>query len=172
MRIFLKILLSALIIIPILYFSYIEYVIIKKDITSNNEFISSLRKHHDKLLIDTKNKDISLSDRIRKLSALENKFSNLEKEFLNLKRELSQLESKLPKKTSPTNYRAKWLNLSNWRKIRQGMSEDEVISILGQPTTRNSDFGSTNLFYNGFGKSGYLKIGKFMGVFEFQEPNL
>jgi hypothetical protein len=169
MKKFLKILLSVLIIIPVLYFTYIEYVKINKNITTNNENYSSLRRHHDRLLINTKNKNISQSDDILNL---EKKFANLEKKFSNLRRELSQLESKLPKKTSDGNYRVKWLNLSNWRQIKEEMSERQVLNILGEPTARNIDAYGTNLYYNGFGKSGYVKVGKFgLGVMEYREPN-
>ena len=42
-----------------------------------------------------------------------------------------------------------WKNPSSWDKVRDGMSESQVISILGEPTT-TKDLGSMRtLFYRG-----------------------
>lgn len=52
-----------------------------------------------------------------------------------------------------------WLNAANWKRLRNGMSELEVVSILGPPTQmRASDDKSTRtLFYAlEIGNSGFL----------------
>jgi len=48
----------------------------------------------------------------------------------------------------PTNRSAAWLTLSNWEKIKPGMTATQVAGILGPPNTvRDAEGGLRTLFY-------------------------
>ena len=104
----------------------------------------------------------------------------LKQEISRLKNQLISLEDEL-KKLDETTYKVelnkikpnvKWMNIENWRKIRTGLTEQEVIQILGTPTRRNAYSGnSVVLIYQGYGKSGSVTVNPYLlGVQTWSEP--
>jgi len=64
------------------------------------------------------------------------RITQLENEVQQLKQRLSTLE-KLPGSAitslKPIIFTDGWKNISNWRSVKKGMSQDEVRSVLGEP---------------------------------------
>jgi hypothetical protein len=65
------------------------------------------------------------------------RITQLEKDVLDLKQRLTKLES--PQSSTSQQHRTivsseGWKSLSNWRSLKNGMSYDEVRSIIGEPT--------------------------------------
>lgn len=71
-------------------------------------------------------------DRIR---SLEEKVASLQKRVTRLEQHLSAEPQSPPKKRMDTGA-GDWRKLSNWAKIKRGMSKDQVIRLLGEPTRR------------------------------------
>ena len=103
-----------------------------------------------------------------KVMKLEQDVRNLERQVQDLQRQLADLRqrtrtsaeprtSAAPEAMTPPNDR--WLDAGNWKKIRPGMNEMEVISLLGPPTTLRgaADSASRTLMYAlEIGSSGFL----------------
>ncbi|HKE96133.1 MAG TPA: hypothetical protein VKB34_17625 [Povalibacter sp.] len=100
---------------------------------------------------------------------LEQDVRNLERQVQELSRQLVQLQQRdarigsLPPAapgspaTQPTS--PAWLDIANWKRVRNGMTEFEVISLLGPPTTLRgaADSGTRTLLYAmEIGSSGFL----------------
>lgn len=51
---------------------------------------------------------------------------------------------------SPARVTPGWMSPMAWNKVVRGMSEAQVISLLGNPSKRDVYAGSVTLFYNGF----------------------
>jgi hypothetical protein len=101
----------------------------------------------------------------------EGRFSYLEQEVRNLQRQVMALTRRLddvstrPERlaapgaaavTAPTSSTT-WLDAGKWQRLRAGMSELEVVSLLGPPTTMRDVDGSRVLFYAlEIGTSGFL----------------
>ena len=96
------------------------------------------------------------------------RITQLEKEVQELKLRLSKLEGPQP----TTNQQQRnivsgegWKSLANWRSLKTGMSNDEVRSILGEPT--RIDGGNLALWH--YSNSGSVRF--FLGkANEWQEP--
>jgi hypothetical protein len=60
--------------------------------------------------------------------------------------------------TAADNSKQRWLSVSNWQKLKSGMSELQVLEILGAPTQiRNDTDGNRQLLYAmEIGRSGFL----------------
>ena len=99
---------------------------------------------------------------------LEQDVRNLERRVQDLSRQVEDLKQKVAR-TGPAATRARgtansprpatdWLDAANWRRVKPGMSELEVIGILGLPTSmRSADDGARLLLYvTEIGSSGFL----------------
>jgi hypothetical protein len=83
-----------------------------------------------------------------------------------LEREVSRLTSRSPDRggsrsadKSPASLNAAWKNLKNWGRVAQGMSEKQVLDILGYPTSSRTGENGTvkTLFYTEpVGNTGFL----------------
>ena len=109
----------------------------------------------------SQNSDIR--ENAREASILENKISKLENK-------ISKLENRFPKKIDRLTYSEKWLNKSNWRKLRNGMSEIEVVNLLGEPHSRNAP-NFIEYEYRNNTYYGVVSISDFSGVKLWKEPN-
>jgi hypothetical protein len=104
-------------------------------------------------------------------AADDGRVSYLEQEVRNLQRQVSALNRRVddltrPRATSPSRpdtARAPsadptgWLDVEKWRKVEPGMSELEVVSLLGPPTSMRDVDGARVLFYAlELGSSGFL----------------
>jgi hypothetical protein len=79
---------------------------------------------------------------------------NLQREVQNLSRQIDQLrlqttrpsaDGRLP--PTPVTDTSGWLDASKWKKLRPGMSELEVITTLGAPTSTRERDGAQELLY-------------------------
>lgn len=102
-----------------------------------------------------------------RISDIEQKLRDLETTTREQARLIAQLQSQTPgAKTSapiasviPTNDEQRWLKSGNWAHLKPGMSELQVIELLGVPTqVRSSDDGQTRslLYAMEIGRSGFL----------------
>jgi hypothetical protein len=103
-----------------------------------------------------------------KVIKLEQDVRNLERQVQELSRQLDELKSQLGRagdrqiSSSRTVAPAAatstaWLNVSNWDRLRTGMSELEVIGALGPPTSMRQDGEIRVLLYAmEIGSSGFL----------------
>lgn len=153
--------------------SYIFYELLNnnKNIFQNN--VDELNKKISDSNIARADKDFGLRLEIQQLKI------NLEEEILKLERETQSLEEKLKeldkiaykvelKSSKPS---VKWMNLSNWRKLKKGLNEEQVIQLLGAPTRRTAfTQNSITLLYQGYGEGGSVVIDTFMGVSTWSEP--
>lgn len=103
-----------------------------------------------------------------KIIKLEQDVRNLERQVQDLSRQLAELQQRdsrsddqrvpapRPAAQPPS---SQWLDATNWNRVRAGMSELEVISTLGPPTSLRGadDGGSRTLIYAmEIGSSGFL----------------
>jgi hypothetical protein len=103
-----------------------------------------------------------------KVIKLEQDVRNLERQVQTLTREVSVLQRQLAhaseapaapaRAASPTpDVSSGWLNAANWKRIQPGMSELEVIDILGAPTSMRASHEQRVLMYAvEIGTSGFL----------------
>lgn len=96
---------------------------------------------------------------------LEQDLHNLENQVQDLARQVADLKSQLTLSASQPRSSVRgtapaaetWLVANNWGRVRPGMSEAEVIGILGVPTTARSEEGARVLYYAmEIGRSGLL----------------
>ena len=86
---------------------------------------------------------------------LEQDVRNLQREVQNLARQLDQVRLQTtrpgtdvrPPPPPPVIDASGWLDAAKWKKLRPGMSELEVISTLGPPTSTRERDGARELFY-------------------------
>jgi len=103
-----------------------------------------------------------------RINYLESEVRNLQRQVSSLSRRLDQLDSRpaapimpppAPSSRSPAARPTSdaWLDAAKWRKVRPGMSELEVISLLGPPTSVREEDGARVLLYAlEIGASGFL----------------
>ncbi|MFL6577933.1 MAG: hypothetical protein ACJ8MR_15025 [Povalibacter sp.] len=105
-----------------------------------------------------------------KVIKLEQDVRNLEREVQELSRQLADLQQRtardgirvpesVPRKDGVQPTGTAWLSAEHWKQIRTGMSELEVISLLGPPTSLRgpADSGERTLMYAmEIGSSGFL----------------
>ena len=85
---------------------------------------------------------------------LEQDVRNLERTVQDLSRQVGDLRLQLSL-SSATQPRQKvapapgpdWLRQENWARLRAGMSEDEVVAILGPPTAARNEDGARAMLY-------------------------
>jgi hypothetical protein len=106
-----------------------------------------------------------------RISFLEQEVRNLQRQVQALSRQVDELRTRpdrLEPQLSPTTGAAlsgaasaanlpRWVDASLWRRLRPGMSELEVISSLGPPTSMREEGGANVLLYAmEIGASGFL----------------
>ena len=91
-----------------------------------------------------------------RVTRLEQDVRSLQRDLQNLSRQIDQLrlqtsrpgtEGRLPPPPPPVTDSSGWLDAAKWKKLRPGMSELEVISLLGVPTSTRERDGARELFY-------------------------
>ncbi len=100
-----------------------------------------------------------------RISFLEQEVRNLQRQILVLNRQVDELRMR-PDRIAPAEKPAggrviedssQWLDAAKWRQLRNGMSELEVIGMLGPPTSMREENGARVLYYAlEIGASGYL----------------
>jgi hypothetical protein len=88
-----------------------------------------------------------------RIASMEQDIRDLKRQVQTLTRQIEELR-RLPASpgvrrspTSPTAASTSWLDLSKWNQVRPGMSEMEVLSALGPPTTMRDANGDRVLRY-------------------------
>lgn len=91
-----------------------------------------------------------------RVTRLEQDVRTLQRDLVNLSRQVDQLrlqatrpttDGRLPPAPPPVTDTSGWLDAGKWKKLRPGMSELEVISTLGTPTSTRERDGARELFY-------------------------
>ena len=101
-----------------------------------------------------------------RVSFLEQEVRNLQRQMMSLTRRVDDLgarPSSATERLDPPRARAlpdapdQWLDAGKWRQLKQGMSELDVVSLLGPPTSMREVDGARVLFYAlEIGASGFL----------------
>jgi hypothetical protein len=100
-----------------------------------------------------------------RLSFLEQEVRNLQRQVQALSRQLDEIRLRPERVGAPAvgSPRApppgeqKWVDAAKWRQLRPGMSELEVIAVLGPPTSmRDEDGGRVLRYAMEIGSSGFL----------------
>lgn len=100
-----------------------------------------------------------------RINYLESEVRNLQREISSLSRRLDQLDSRpdapsrqpLPGRAASAPKSETWIDAGKWQRVRPGMSELEVVSLLGPPTSMREQDGARVLFYAlEIGGSGFL----------------
>lgn len=101
-----------------------------------------------------------------KVIKLEQDMRNVERQIQDLARQVNDLQQRasrsgdrpIPLPSTEPADSSEWLNAANWKRVRPGMSELEVIELLGPPTTmRTADGDARTLLYAmEIGSSGFL----------------
>jgi hypothetical protein len=101
-----------------------------------------------------------------KISQLEQDVRNLQRQVQALSRQIGELRSQPvrpdraappPSSPAPATHADAWLDASKWQRLRLRMSELEVVSLLGPPTSMREENGERVLLYAlEIGSSGFL----------------
>lgn len=102
-----------------------------------------------------------------RVSFLEQEVRNLQRQVMALSRRVDELSARPPSAAErleprrnskePDTSAERWLDSGKWRRLKPGMSELEVVSLLGPPTSMREEGGSHVLFYAlEIGSSGFL----------------
>jgi hypothetical protein len=103
-----------------------------------------------------------------KVIKLEQDVRNLERQVQDLSRQVSDTQRQLAQwggrpasraghATPAAGTSASWLDVSNWDRLREGMTELQVIELLGPPTSMRAESDSRTLFYAmEIGSNGFL----------------
>lgn len=101
-----------------------------------------------------------------KVIKLEQDMRNVERQIQELTRQVNELRQRaghaatgqIPPPTPQPIPPSDWLDAAKWKRVRPGMSELEVIELLGPPTTMRSAGGDarTLLYAMEIGSSGFL----------------
>ena len=106
----------------------------------------------------------------QRLSFLEQEVRNLQRQVQALSRQLDELRTRPQRITAPASPGAtgsasspatadpqRWIDGAKWRRLQPGMSELEVIELLGAPTSMREEGGARVLLYAlEIGTSGFL----------------
>lgn len=91
-----------------------------------------------------------------RISFLEQEVRNLQRDLQVLSRQVDALQNRpgqpagqisVSPRSTPNPGLAQWVNASRWKQLHPGMSELEVISLLGPPTSIRDEAGGRVLFY-------------------------
>ena len=108
---------------------------------------------------------VALSADDPQVSFLQQEVRNLQRQVLLLTRQVDELRTRPPRVAggrstlppAPATDPGAWLDAAKWRKLREGMSELEVIASLGPPTSMREENGARVLLYAmEIGASGFL----------------
>jgi len=101
-----------------------------------------------------------------RISLLEQQVRNLDRQVQALTRQVETLRavssrlsppSNAPSAAAPADDLPSWVNAAKWRGLRPGMSEIDVISALGPPSSMREEGGARLLLYAlEIGSSGFL----------------
>lgn len=101
-----------------------------------------------------------------RFSFLEQEVRNLQREMQSLSRQVNDLQRRpagiassplLPDRSATALDSDGWIDAAKWKRLRTGMSELEVIGILGPPTQMREENGARVLLYAlEIGTSGFL----------------
>jgi hypothetical protein len=99
-----------------------------------------------------------------RVAFLEQELRRLQQQVQALSRRIDELERPVvpapaaePRATAPAPASDAWVDADKWRKVHAGMSELEVIGLLGPPTSLRGKDGARVLFYAlEIGTSGFL----------------
>jgi hypothetical protein len=117
-----------------------------------------------------------------RVAQLEQEVRRLERNVQSLSRRLDDLQrpsfdpprAAAPASSPPTS--SDWLDAAKWRQVKTGMSELEVISLLGAPTSMREENGARVLLYAlEVGTAGFLGGSvktRAQKVFEVETPTL
>ena len=97
---------------------------------------------------------VATADDLR-IAQMEQDIRDLKRNVQALTRQVEELRrlqampgvKRLPSPSSSASASTAWVDLSKWNNLRPGMSELEVLSILGPPTTMRDDNGAKVLRY-------------------------
>ena len=119
-----------------------------------------------------------------RLSFLEQEVRNLQRQVQGLSRQLDELRTRperlAPRPSSsaagPATDPGDWIQAAKWRRLKAGMSELEVVELLGPPTSMREEEGERVLLYaTEIGAAGFLGGSVRMrdrAVVEVREPRL
>ncbi len=91
-----------------------------------------------------------------RVTKLEQDVRNLERQVQDLERQVDDMKRQLagastlplgPSRPVPQPQATAWLTPENWKRLRPGMNEAEVVGILGAPTSARMEEGARILFY-------------------------
>jgi hypothetical protein len=91
-----------------------------------------------------------------RVTRLEQDVRTLQRDLQNLSRQIDQLrlqttrptaDGRLPPPPPPVTDTSGWLDAAKWKKLRPGMSELDVISALGPPSSVREHDGARELLY-------------------------
>jgi hypothetical protein len=90
-----------------------------------------------------------------RIAQMEQDIRDLKRNVQTLTRQIEELRrlqampgvKRVPSPSSTTSIPADWVDLSKWNRLRPGMSEMEVLSSLGPPTTMRDENGAKVLRY-------------------------
>jgi hypothetical protein len=101
-----------------------------------------------------------------RFSFLEQEVRNLQREVQSLSQQVNDLQRRpagtstaplLPERGATLPESDTWIDAAKWKRLRTGMSELEVIGILGPPTSMREEQGARVLLYAlEIGSSGFL----------------
>lgn len=103
-----------------------------------------------------------------KVIKLEQDVRNLERQVQQLSRQLSDAQRQIAqlggrpvarteRAEPPVNTSTPWLDVENWDRLREGMTELQVIELLGPPTSMRAEGEVRTLFYAmEIGSNGFL----------------
>ena len=92
----------------------------------------------------------------QRISFLESEVRNLQRQVMALSRQLDEIRTRPDRPTAQAPATAgaaaspaadQWIDAARWRQIRPGMSELEVIDLLGAPTSMRKEGDSRILLY-------------------------
>lgn len=93
---------------------------------------------------------------------LERQVQQLSRELSDAQRQIAQLGGRSVARTeraapTPTGTSTPWLDIENWDRLREGMTELQVIELLGPPTSMRAEGDARTLFYAmEIGSNGFL----------------
>jgi hypothetical protein len=101
---------------------------------------------------------LAQDDATYRLMKLEQDVRNLERQVQTLTRQLDEVKEQSARagdrsalgarsSTAPTTSSTAWLEAARWDRVRTGMSELDVIGILGPPTSMRQEGGARVLLY-------------------------
>jgi hypothetical protein len=100
-----------------------------------------------------------------RVAQLEQEVRRLERQIQSLSRRVDEVERPAfdaarpasPAASSPAPPEERWLDASKWRRVKVGMSELELVELLGAPTSMREESGGRVLLYAlEVGSSGFL----------------